>query len=86
MYEIPLTSFRPVVTGTVLSKDKVVGAEEATKRTGADRVHGAGLEIDEDGTGDILVGLNFIVVNVDTLELEIVVALVDTVTVDAVFV
>ena len=86
MYEIPLTSFRPVVTGTVLSKDKVVGAEEVAERSTADGVHGTGLEIDEDGAGNVLVGLNLIVVDVDALELEVVVALVNTVAVDTVFV
>lgn len=50
-----LTAFSPVVTSTGLSKNKVVGAEETSKRTRANRVHGARLEIDEYSTRHILV-------------------------------
>jgi len=45
----------PVVSGTGLSENEVVGAEELAEGTGADGVHGTGLQIDEDGTGNILV-------------------------------
>ena len=81
-----LTSFRPVVTRTILTEDKVVGAEKGTKRTRTDRVHGSGLEIDQDCTRNVLVGADLIVVDVDALELQVVVALVNTVAVDTVFV
>ena len=50
------TALRPVVACAVLAKDEVVGAEKGAKGARADRVHGAGLEIDEDGAGDIFVG------------------------------
>lgn len=36
-----------------------------------DHIHRSGLEIDEHGTGDVLTARNFIVVDVDALELEI---------------
>ena len=45
----------PVVAGTGLAEDEVVGAEELAEGTGTDGVHGTGLEIDENGTGNILV-------------------------------
>jgi hypothetical protein len=45
----------PVVSGTGLTENEVVGTEELSERTGTDGVHGTGLEIDEDGTGNILV-------------------------------
>ena len=45
----------PVVSSTGLTEDEVVGAEELAERTGTDSVHGAGLQIDEDGTGNVLV-------------------------------
>jgi hypothetical protein len=45
----------PVVASTGLTEDEVVGTEELTERTGTDGVHGTGLQVDEDGTGDILV-------------------------------
>lgn len=50
-----LTSFRPVVTSAGLTKDEVVGAEQASKRTGPDRVHGSRLEINEDSTRNVFV-------------------------------
>jgi len=45
----------PVVTGTGLAEDEVVGAEELAEGSSADGVHGSGLQVDEDGTGDELV-------------------------------
>lgn len=45
----------PVVAGTGLAEDEVVGTEELAERTGTDGIHGTGLEIDEDGARDILV-------------------------------
>ena len=76
----------PVVTGTALTEDEVVRAEEVAERSRADGVHGSGLEINEDRTGHILVGADFVVVHVDTLELEVVVALVETVRLYAVLI
>ena len=69
-----------------MAEHKVVGAEEATKGARSDRVHGSGLEVDEDGTGNVLVRADFVVVDVDTLELEVVVALVQAIAVNPVFV
>jgi hypothetical protein len=45
----------PVVAGAGLAKDKVVGPEEGPAGSGADGIHRAGLQVDEDGAGDILV-------------------------------
>lgn len=45
----------PVVAGTGLAEDEVVGTEELAKGAGADGIHGTGLEVDQDGTGDVLV-------------------------------
>ena len=81
-----LTSFCPVVTSTILAKDVVVGAEQTSKGTTLYRIHSSGLKVDQDRTGNILVGTDFIVVNVDTLKLEVVCTRVQTVAVDAVFI
>ena len=81
-----LTSFRPVVTRTTLTEHEVVRPEQVAERTRPDRVHGSGLEINEDRTGHILVGADFVVVHVDTLKLEVVVALVETVRLNAVLI
>merc|ERR1719439_212705 len=43
----------PVVTGTSLTEDEVVRAEELTERTGTDGIHGTRLKVHEDGTRDI---------------------------------
>ena len=79
-------TLRPVVAGAALAENEVVGAEEATEGTRANRVHGSRLEIDKDGTGDILVRADLVVVHVDPLELKVVVALVQTIRLNAVLV
>merc|ERR1712195_454235 len=71
-------SLGPVVTGSGLSEDKVVGAEELTERSSADGVHGTGLKIHEDGAGDVTTSGGLVVVDVDSLELEIGIAMVGT--------
>merc|ERR1719389_1272089 len=68
----------PVVTGTSLSEDEVVGSEELTERSSSDGVHGSGFEIHEDGSGDVTSTSGFVVVDVDSLELEIGVTVVGT--------
>jgi hypothetical protein len=45
----------PVVTSTRLAEDEVVGTEELAKGTGTDSVHGTRLQIDQNGTGNVLV-------------------------------
>jgi hypothetical protein len=68
----------PVVTGTRLSEDEVVGAEDLAKRTSADGVHGSRLEIHQDGAGHVTATGRLVEVDVDALELEVGVALVGT--------
>ncbi len=51
---LSVVSLSPVVSGSALSKDKVVGAEDLSKGSRADGVHGSGLKIDEDSAGNIL--------------------------------
>jgi hypothetical protein len=48
-------TLRPVVSSTRLAENEVVGSEKLTERTSADGIHGTGLQIDEDGTRDVLV-------------------------------
>merc|ERR1719310_1267900 len=68
----------PVVTGTGLTEDEVVWSEELTEWTSADGVHGAWLEIHKDGTWDVTATGGLVVVDVDSLELEIGVTVVGT--------
>merc|ERR1719272_246415 len=79
-------SLGPVVTGTGLSEDKVVGAEELTERSSTDGIHGAGLEIREDGAGDVTAAGSLVVIDVDPLELEVGVSMVRTGRVNSMFV
>ncbi len=48
-----VVTLRPVVAGPGLAENKVVGAEDLAEGTGADRVHGAGLEIHQHGAGHV---------------------------------
>jgi hypothetical protein len=68
----------PVVTGTRLSEDEVVGSEELTEWSGSDGVHGSWFEIHEDGSWDVSSSGGFVEVDVDSLELEIGVSVVST--------
>jgi hypothetical protein len=45
----------PVVTSARLPKDEVIGTEELAKRTSTDGIHSTRLEVDKDGTRNILV-------------------------------
>jgi hypothetical protein len=74
-----LTSFRPVVASTALTKDKVVWPEEATEGARSNGIHSSRLEVDQDRARYILVGTDLVVVDRDPLELEVVVSLVDTI-------
>ena len=68
----------PVVTGTGLSEDEVVWSEELTEWSGSDGVHGSWLKIHEDGSWDVSSTSGLVVVDVNSLELEIGVTVVGT--------
>ena len=78
-------SFGPVISGATLSKDKVVGAEELSVRTGTDGIHGTGLQIGENGARDVTSLHTFMEVDVDALQLTGIVSCVRTVALNAVF-
>eukprot|EP00916_Digyalum_oweni_P002874 GHVL01005321.1.p2 GENE.GHVL01005321.1~~GHVL01005321.1.p2 ORF type:complete len:203 (-),score=15.70 GHVL01005321.1:149-757(-) len=61
----------PVVSGARLSEDEVVGTEDLSEGAGADGVHGAGLQVHEDGTGHVFSAGGLIVVDVDALQLQV---------------
>ena len=71
-------SLGPVVTGTGLSEDEVVWSEELTEWSSSDGVHGSWLKIHEDGSWDVSSTGGFVVVDVDSLELEIGITVVGT--------
>ena len=61
----------PVVTCTALSEDEVVRSEELTEGSSSDGVHCPRLKIHKDSSGDVSATGGLVVVNVDSLELEI---------------
>ena len=69
-----------------LTEDKVVGTEDLSERSGAYRVHGARLQVHQDGTGNVLAAGGLVVVDVDPFQLEVRVAMVGTSRVDTVLV
>lgn len=50
-----VVTLSPVVTSSGLTENEVVGAEETAEGTSTDSVHGTGLQVDKDGTGDVTV-------------------------------
>jgi hypothetical protein len=74
----------PVISRSGLTKNEVVRSEDAAEWTGPNSVHGPRLEVSEDGAGDVPAGLALSEVDVDALELEIVVAFVESLSVNSV--
>ena len=83
---LSVVTLGPVVSGTGLSEDEVVRSEQLTERSGSDGVHGSGFQIHQDSSGDVSATSGFIVVDVDSLELEIRVTVVGAGGVDSVLV
>ena len=83
---LSVVSLSPVVTGAGLAEDEVVGAEELAEGTGADGVHGSGLEVHEDSPGHVAAAGRFVEVHVDALQLEVGITVVGAGGVNAVLV
>jgi len=76
----------PVVTGTSLTEDEVVRSEELTERSSSDGVHRSWFEIHEDSSWDESTTGSFVIVDVDSLKLEVRVTVVGTSWVDTVLI
>jgi hypothetical protein len=81
-----VVAFCPVVPSSSLSEDKVVGSEELSIRTGTDAIHGAGLEIEQNGSGNISSTGCFIEINIYPFQLLIAVSTICPSGIDSVFV
>mmetsp|Transcript_7107 Transcript_7107/g.43999 ORF Transcript_7107/g.43999 Transcript_7107/m.43999 type:complete len:507 (+) Transcript_7107:1893-3413(+) len=81
-----VVSLGPVVSGSGLSKDEIVGTEDLSKRAGTHGVHGSGFQVHEDGSGDVPSTGGFVEVHVDPFELQVAVSMVGSDGIDAVFV
>jgi len=76
----------PVVTSTSLTEDEVVGSEELTEWAGSDRVHRSWLKIHENGSWDESTTGSLVIVDVDSLKLEVRVTMIGTGWVDTVLI
>ena len=76
----------PVVTGTRLSEDKVIWTEDLAEWTRSDRVHGTRFKINKDSSWDVFTASGFVVVDVDSLQLEVGVTVVCTSRVNTMFI
>jgi hypothetical protein len=81
-----VVSLGPVVTSSSLSKDKVVGSKELSIRSSSDGIHGSRFEINKDGSRHVFASSGFVVVNVDSFQLEVRVSVVCSSGVDSMFV
>jgi hypothetical protein len=66
----------PVVAGTSLAENEVVGSEELAIGTRAYTVHGPRLQIHQNGAGHVSAASGFVEIAVDALQLEVAVAMV----------
>ena len=60
----------PVVSSAGLAEHEIVGSEDLTEGAGPHAVHGAGLQVHQDGPGHVLAAAGLVVVDVDPLQLE----------------
>ena len=66
----------PVVASSRLSKHEVVRSEDLSEWSGSDRVHGARLKVHQHSSGHILATAGLVVVDVDSLQLEVAVSMI----------
>ena len=69
-------AFSPIVACPALSKAVIVRLEKIPHGPCPNGVHRAGLKVDEDGPGDILVALPAVVVHLNPLRLNVVLVVV----------
>ena len=75
---LSVVTLSPVVTGTRLTKDEVVGSEELTEGASANGVHGSRFKIHKDCAGNVAAACGLVVVNIDAFNLQFGVATVFT--------
>jgi len=69
-------AFGPVVAGSGLAEHEVVGSEELPEWACTNGVHGSGFQVHQDSSGDITAASCFVEIDVDSLELQVGVAVV----------
>ena len=53
-----VVSLGPIVSGTTLAENEVVRAKDLPKRAWSDRIHGARLQVDQNGPGHVFTTWN----------------------------
>jgi len=76
----------PVVTSSGLAENEVIRAEKLTERSSTDGVHGTGLKIHKDGTGNISATSGLIEIYRNALQLKVGVTMVSSGGIDTVFI
>ena len=66
-----VVALSPVVACTSLAEDEVVRSEELSEWACADGVHGSRFQVHQDCARDIASAGSFVVLNVDTFELQV---------------
>ena len=79
-------SLGPVISGSGLSENEVVGSEELSERSGSDGVHGSGFQVHQDGSGNVSSSGGFVEVHVDSFQLQIGISVVGSGRVNSVLV
>jgi hypothetical protein len=76
----------PVVTSSGLAENEVIRAEKLTERSSTDGVHGTGLKIHKDGTGNISAASGLIEIYRNALQLKVGVTMVSSGRINTVFI
>lgn len=76
-------TLHPIISGTELPEDEVIGPEYLAVGPRSDGVHGTGLEVHEDGAWDVTAAAGLIVVDVHALQMELRIAVVPPGVIDA---
>ena len=64
---LSVVAFSPVVSGSGLTEDEVVGSEKLAEGSGSDGVHGSRFKVHKNSSGDVSAASSLIVVDVDSL-------------------
>lgn len=78
--------FRPIVTGATLPEDKIVRSKYLTERARSYRIHRARFQIDQNGSRNVFPAGRFVVINVNTFQLEIGVTVIGSRRIDSMLV
>lgn len=66
-----IMTFRPIVTGTGLSEDKVIGTEDLAVGARSDAVHGSRFKIHKHSSRNVPSSRGLVVIDIDPLELDV---------------